>query len=63
MFENSIAAGVAGNQQWGLDASSHMDGWNPYLGLPSHWNHKDRDESDSEVTVSTICRNTLISSS
>ncbi|TFK34965.1 hypothetical protein BDQ12DRAFT_580868, partial [Crucibulum laeve] len=41
MFENSVAAGVAGNQQWGLDAGSHMDRWNPYSGLSSQWNHKD----------------------
>ncbi|KAF9523701.1 hypothetical protein CPB83DRAFT_748813, partial [Crepidotus variabilis] len=36
MFEMSKQAGVAGNRQWGLDAGSHQDDWNPYDGLPEH---------------------------
>ncbi|KAG1834009.1 hypothetical protein DFJ58DRAFT_750229 [Suillus subalutaceus] len=31
---------------WGLDAGNHQDDWDPYAGLPSHWNHEDRDEGD-----------------
>ncbi|KAF9468215.1 hypothetical protein BDZ94DRAFT_1184677 [Collybia nuda] len=49
MFENSRTAGIAGNQQWGLDAGLHQGKWNPYGGLPGHWNHNDRSESESEL--------------
>ncbi|KAJ6514135.1 hypothetical protein DFH09DRAFT_1099690 [Mycena vulgaris] len=49
LFENSFAAGRAGNQQWGLDAGHHQDDWSPYQNIPSHWNHADRDESESEL--------------
>ena len=38
MFEWSLEAGVAGEQQWGLDAGDHQH-WNPYAGLPPEWNH------------------------
>ncbi|KAG1807240.1 hypothetical protein EV424DRAFT_1307405, partial [Suillus variegatus] len=41
MFELSLAAGAAGNEQWGKDAGMHQDCWNPYEGLPEHWNHGD----------------------
>lgn len=55
MFENSFDAGVAGNQQWGLDAGAHQKRWYPYGGLPSDWNHEDRHtESESEHLV-RIC--------
>lgn len=37
MFENAAIAGIAGYDQWGLDAGDHQDYWNPYEGLPSHW--------------------------
>ncbi|KAF9552714.1 hypothetical protein CPC08DRAFT_768097 [Agrocybe pediades] len=37
MFVNSAGAGVAGNQQWGLDADDHEHGWNPYADLPAGW--------------------------
>jgi hypothetical protein len=30
MFDRSKEAGLAGNQQWGLDKGGHEDGWNPY---------------------------------
>jgi hypothetical protein len=56
MFELSLAAGAAGNEQWGKDAGAHQDQWNPYEGLPEYWNHGDRDpyapEFEGEVDVS-----------
>ncbi|KAJ7441165.1 hypothetical protein B0H11DRAFT_1671089, partial [Mycena galericulata] len=55
LFEDSCAAGCAGNRQWGLDVGPHQNGWNPYANIPAHWNHEDRnDESESELQVS--CR-------
>ncbi|KAJ6601491.1 hypothetical protein B0H10DRAFT_1824052 [Mycena sp. CBHHK59/15] len=51
LFEDSAAAGRAGNRQWGLDAGEHQDDWNPYCDLPAHWNHGDRHESDTELLV------------
>ncbi len=51
LFERSSRAGVAGNCQWGLDVGEHQGGWDPYIGLPSTWNHEDRDESEGEVEV------------
>ncbi|KAG2142396.1 hypothetical protein DEU56DRAFT_793959 [Suillus clintonianus] len=45
----------AGNEQWEKDAGAHQDRWNPYEGLPEHWNHGDRDsyapEFEGEVDV------------
>ncbi|KAG1765239.1 hypothetical protein EDD22DRAFT_755237, partial [Suillus occidentalis] len=41
LFEKSAQSGSAGNYQWGLDAGNHQDGWDPYAGLPSYWNHND----------------------
>ncbi|KAG1783063.1 hypothetical protein EV702DRAFT_945564, partial [Suillus placidus] len=41
LFKKLARSGSAGNYQWGLDAWSHQDGWDPYAGLPSHWNHED----------------------
>ncbi|KAG1724559.1 hypothetical protein EDD22DRAFT_464950 [Suillus occidentalis] len=56
MFELSLAAGAAGNEQWGKDAGAHQDQWNPYEGLPEYWNHSDRDpdapEFEGEVDAS-----------
>ncbi|KAG2028551.1 hypothetical protein BDR03DRAFT_883174 [Suillus americanus] len=36
MFQLSLAAGAAGNEQWGKgkDAGAYQDRWNPYEGLP-----------------------------
>ncbi|KAF4618842.1 hypothetical protein D9613_009694 [Agrocybe pediades] len=51
LFERSSFAGVAGHYQWGLDSGDHQDGWNPYMGLPEHWNHGDREGSDEECQV------------
>ncbi|KAG1718478.1 hypothetical protein EDB19DRAFT_1837982 [Suillus lakei] len=36
------------NHQRGLDAGNHQDSWDPYAGLPSHWNHEDRNEGDPD---------------
>ena len=52
MFERSQAAGIAGEYQWGLDVGDHQEAWNPYDGLPAHWNHADRLESNDEKNVS-----------
>jgi len=52
MFECSQVAGIAGDYQWGLDAGDYQDLWNPYAGLPDHWSHADRPESDDESHVS-----------
>jgi hypothetical protein len=62
MFERSALAGNAGHSQWGLDAGHHQDGWNPYAGIPDHWNHRDCEsdlsESEGELQVSKIYRDT-----
>ncbi|KAF9460088.1 hypothetical protein BDZ94DRAFT_1378544 [Collybia nuda] len=52
MFEVSVEAGIAGHYQWGLDSGSHQDFWDPYSGLPEHWNHGNREGSDAELEVS-----------
>ncbi|KAJ7474341.1 hypothetical protein FB451DRAFT_1467183 [Mycena latifolia] len=54
LFENSMRAGRAGNQQWGLDMGPHQDSWNPYANIPTHWNHEDRDENDSELEFKVV---------
>ena len=51
MFERSQAVGIAGEYQWGLDKGDHQEAWNPYDGLPAHWNRGDRVESDDEKNV------------
>ncbi|THU75885.1 hypothetical protein K435DRAFT_880024 [Dendrothele bispora CBS 962.96] len=48
MFDQSEKAGQAGNQQWGLDAGPHEDGWNPYIDDPFASEAK-RQGSDSEL--------------
>jgi hypothetical protein len=59
MFEDSNRAGVAGNWQWGLDSGPHQDGWNPYIGLPSHWSVGDRIVDEGELEVRGIHRNLM----
>ncbi|KAG1755805.1 hypothetical protein EDB19DRAFT_1625105, partial [Suillus lakei] len=39
---------------WGLDAGNHQDGWDPYAGLPSHWNRKDRNEGDPDYDENEV---------
>ncbi|KAI0682462.1 hypothetical protein BC835DRAFT_1230501, partial [Cytidiella melzeri] len=41
LFKRSREAGIAGWHQWKLDAGEHQEIWDPYAGLPSHWNHGD----------------------
>ncbi|KAG1721340.1 hypothetical protein EDB19DRAFT_1599800, partial [Suillus lakei] len=41
LFKKSAQSGSTGNFRWGLDAENHQDSWDPYAGLPSHWNHED----------------------
>lgn len=53
MFERSSRAGIAGHCQWGLDEGDHQL-WNPYDGIPEHWIHRDRDDSDGELEVSRV---------
>ncbi|KDR70472.1 hypothetical protein GALMADRAFT_144758 [Galerina marginata CBS 339.88] len=50
MFERSARAGVAGHCQWGLDAGDH-ENWDPYEGIPPHFIHGDREESESELEM------------
>ena len=53
MFERSALAGNAGHWQWGLNVGHHQDGWNPYAGIPDHWNHCNcESESEGELQVS-----------
>ncbi|KAG1829043.1 hypothetical protein DFJ58DRAFT_638193, partial [Suillus subalutaceus] len=40
LFEKLAQSGSAGHYQWGLDAGNHQDGWDPYAGHQSHWNHE-----------------------
>jgi hypothetical protein len=54
MFEMSMRAGQAGHFQWGLDAGPHQNDWSPYHNRPAHWNHDDRDGSESELIVRTV---------
>ncbi|KZP27480.1 hypothetical protein FIBSPDRAFT_730615 [Athelia psychrophila] len=42
LFENSAAAGLAGNQQWGLDAGPHQHNWDPYVHFPSVGNRANK---------------------
>ena len=51
MFEQSKRVGVAGHFQWGLDAGTHQDGWDPYNMLPTEWDHGDWDGSETELKV------------
>jgi hypothetical protein len=54
LFETSMRAGQAGHFQWGLDAGPHQNNWSPYNNRPAHWNHNDRDGSESELIVRTV---------
>ena len=56
MFECSLAAGIAGEYQWGLDTGEHQEAWNPYDSLPYHWILADRleiDPNDEKVSDTT----------
>ncbi|KAG1717558.1 hypothetical protein EDB19DRAFT_2001825 [Suillus lakei] len=56
LFEKSARSGSAGNFQWGLDAGNHQDSWDPYAGLPSHWNHEDHNEGDPDYDENELER-------
>ncbi|KAG1857505.1 hypothetical protein F4604DRAFT_2039446 [Suillus subluteus] len=47
--------GAPGNEQWGKDAGTHQDRWNPYEGLPEYWNHGDRDPYAPEFEGKLDC--------
>lgn len=51
MLEDSKRAGVAGSQQWGLDAGDHQECWPVYVGLPQSWRPGDREGSENEYEV------------
>lgn len=42
LFENSLAAGPAGNRQWGLDAGPHQYSWDPYVHFPPVGNRSNK---------------------
>ncbi len=48
MFEISERAGIAGNDQWGLDAGDNQY-WYPYESL---WHTGEREEDEEETRVS-----------
>ncbi|TFK79453.1 hypothetical protein K466DRAFT_505521 [Polyporus arcularius HHB13444] len=53
LFEWSSESGIAGFEQWGLDAGEHQDRWNPYAGLPSDWSTGGHpDDADELLEVS-----------
>jgi hypothetical protein len=55
MFDRSIRAGQAGNQQWGLDAGPNEDLWDPYLNDPYHYDTgQDYQGNEAEWEVSVI---------
>ncbi|KAG1757858.1 hypothetical protein EDB19DRAFT_1822813 [Suillus lakei] len=54
-LEDSEEAGLAGNQQWGLDAGQHHRRWNVYLNVPNEW-VLGRENSESEFEVRKILR-------
>ncbi|KAJ7687457.1 hypothetical protein B0H17DRAFT_1070306 [Mycena rosella] len=60
MFECTDKAGIAGDEQWGLDAGHHQDCWVPYEGTPKSWSsYRDdaQDETIYHVSFSPIFEN------
>ncbi|KAH9931831.1 uncharacterized protein B0H18DRAFT_871769 [Fomitopsis serialis] len=51
LFESSTEAGLAGYEQWGLDAGDHQGKWYPYREVPSDWGEDGLSVSDSELEV------------
>ena len=51
MFECSARAGLAEYFQWGLDAGTHQDNWDPYEDLPNKWTRGDWEGSEAELKV------------
>ncbi len=61
MFDQSEAAEIAGNCQWGLDAGHHQNNWSPYHHNRSSWTNNLRRGSESECTVRLFsCSVTLL---
>jgi hypothetical protein len=57
MFECSLDAGPAGNNQWGLDAGPHQNNWQPYALIPLEWNdgtYTQESDSETQVRILTI---------
>lgn len=55
MLEDSKRAGIAGNQQWGLDAGDHQERWGVYNGLPESWRPGAREGPEEELEVRQSC--------
>jgi hypothetical protein len=58
MFENTQAAGPAGNHQWGIDVGPHQDRWDPYADTPQEWinpNYQAKTLSENEVFHCVTC--------
>jgi hypothetical protein len=56
MFSSSKTAGIAGYEQWGLDAGDHQDHWDPYQNRTSRDDDDDGGSfSDSALEVGFIC--------
>ncbi|EIW84332.1 hypothetical protein CONPUDRAFT_142660 [Coniophora puteana RWD-64-598 SS2] len=53
MFQKTYDAGLAGNDQWGLDAGSHQHGWNPYAGVRNVLEDEDEEGSETECQDAT----------
>ncbi|PBK62015.1 hypothetical protein ARMSODRAFT_1025149 [Armillaria solidipes] len=51
MFDRSEDAGVAGNNQWGLDAGMHQDGWYPWSSDGPEGEKNSREGNESELEV------------
>ncbi|KAH7877332.1 uncharacterized protein C8R40DRAFT_1040663 [Lentinula edodes] len=49
LFDISENAGEAGNQQWGLDAGSHLQNWNPWAELGPENYCTTKREGDDEI--------------
>ncbi|KAJ7476111.1 hypothetical protein FB451DRAFT_1034470, partial [Mycena latifolia] len=49
IFESSDEAGIAGDEQWGLDAGNHQDRWVPYKGNPQAWSSYRSDAQDETI--------------
>lgn len=55
MFESSDEAGVAGDEQWGLDAGHHQDRWVPYKDLPPAWSfYRSGVDNEEKYNVSIL---------
>lgn len=58
MFDKSERAGIAGNDQWGLDAGPHEQCWEPSSSGPSVTQNKKREGDDDDIELQ-VCANCL----